>query len=237
MTRVAVVIPFRDRGVDPLRAANLVRVLDHWDYWSQTEARVHVVDDGRTGIAPFNRSAAYNLGRQRAGSADVIVFAESDMLIELGQIREAVDQAVSAPGLVVPFTRYHYLSDADSQHVRAGLIGPAQCAPEYTMANGRAIGAINVVSADTLNAISQWDESFEGSWYDDNAMKIAFERCAGPTRWVTGAAHHLYHLPGWTGDHLTDADRAATAANRHRLRMYRNAHNADRIRDLTTGRR
>lgn len=235
MTRVAVVIPFRDRGHDPLRAANLVRVLEHWDTYWYEHAHLYIVDDGRTGTRPFNRSAAYNRGRRLAGSAEVIVFAESDMLIDTEQIREAVDQAVSVPGLVVPFTQYHYLSEADSRHVRAGA-NPSQCAPESTMTNGRAIGAINVVSSTTLDAIGQWDESFEGSWYDDNAMKIAFEKCAGPTRWITGPAHHLYHLPGWTGDHLTDIDRAATRANRRRLAHYRHAHTPDRIRDLTTGR-
>jgi GT2 family glycosyltransferase len=234
MTSVAVVIPFRDRGRDPLRAANLIHILDHWDTF---DAPLHVVDDGRTGTAAFNRSAAYNLGRQRARDADVIIFTESDMLIDFEQIHHAIGQAVSAPGLVVPFTQYRYLSEADSAHVRAGRLDAAQCQPESTMEDGRSIGAINVISADTLDAVGQWDESFEGSWYDDNAMRIAFEMCAGPTRWVTGPAHHLYHLPGWTGSHLTDTDRAATTANRHRLRMYRHAHTADRIRDLTTGRR
>lgn len=87
----------------------------------------------------------------------------------------------------------------------------------------------------TLDLIGQWDEGFEGNWYDDDAMKIAFELCAGPTRWIDGPAHHLYHLPGWKGDHLTAADRAATAANKARLRLYQRAEQPAQIRELTSG--
>ncbi len=86
------------------------------------------------------------------------------------------------------------------------------------MDDSQSIGAINIVSRATLNKVGGWDECFEGNWYDDVAMKIAFEKVGGITRWVDGPAFHLYHLPGHTGDHLTDADRAATAARcgRHR---------------------
>lgn len=234
-TAAAIVIPFRDRGIDPLRAANLQRVLDHWKNYG---ADVHVVDDGRDGTAQFNRHAAYNRGVDACGpDVDVVVFTESDMLIDYRQIIAAIDAARERPGLVVPFTQYRYLTPSESTGVRAGDLMPGQCHPESVMDNGASIGAVNVVSRATLDLIGQWDEGFEGNWYDDDAMKIAFERCAGPTRWISGPAHHLYHLPGWKGDHLTAADRAATAANKARLRLYQRAEQPAQIRELTTGRR
>lgn len=233
MTSVAIIVPFRDRGRDPLRQANINYVLDHWRDFGADD--VLVCSDRRDGDAQFNRHAAYNLGAEHA-TADVLIFAESDMLICYPQVREAVHQAAAAPGLVVPFTQYRYLSLHASEEVRARRRHPGDCIPLHTMDNGRSIGAINVLSRTTLEAVGCWDEQFEGNWYDDNAMHRAFEVAAGPTRWVEGPAHHLYHLPSHGhGDHITDADRAATAANKARWRRYQRATTAAQIRELTTG--
>lgn len=210
MTTAAICIPFRDRGLDPLRQADLNAVLD---WWADFPAPVHVVSDGRTGDAQFNRSRAYNLGRAIAWDADVIVYSESDMLLPYEQITEAIELAAQRPGLVVPFTRYCYLSPDDSIKVRGGA-HPTSVTPESTMENGRSIGAVNVVSQATLDLVGGYTELTEGAWFDDNIMAHAFEVCAGSTRWVTGDAHHLYHLPGFKGDHLSAEDRAATARNK-----------------------
>ena len=65
-------------------------------------------------------------------------------------------------------------------------------------------------------------EATHGNWYDDNIIEEGYAFLTGQkTRWVEGPAVHMYHLPGWTGDHLTDADRAATAMNRSLLRAMR----------------
>jgi hypothetical protein len=186
------------------------------------------------GDAQFNRSQAYNRGAWFV-DADVVVFAEADMLVPYSQIRQAVAMAAAAPGLVVPFIQYRYLTPEDSGLVRAHDIEPGDCIPESTMDNGESIGAINVVSRETLDAIGLWDEVFEGAWYDDVAMKIAFEVCAGPTRWVDGPAWHLWHKPGLGGSHLTAEDKAATARNKERLELYRQATTTERIHELTAG--
>lgn len=227
----AVVIPFRDRGVDPLRKANLERVLAEWEYFG---AEVIVSDDGRNGSSQFNRSAAYNRGLAKT-DADVIVFSEADMLIDHTQITKAVDAARTRPGLVIPFSQYRYLTQDDSEKIRSGDRDAIDCIPESTMDNGSSIGAINVVSRRTISAIGQWDEAFEGSWYDDNAMALAFQVCAGPTRWINGPAFHLFHQPGWIGDHLTPEDIEATRKNQVRFTIYRRARTPERIRELTAG--
>jgi hypothetical protein len=230
--QAAVIVPFRDRGLDPLRRDNYRRCLRVWT----EHFYVRVADDGLTSETPFNRHAAYNAGRRLLREAfDVIIFAESDMMIDIDQVHRAVEMAREHPGMVVPFTEYHYLSPEDSELVRRHVKTPQECEPADFMAEGVSIGAINVVSLATLDLVGQWDESFTGNWYDDNAMRIAFELCAGPLRWVEGPAHHLYHLPGHKGDHLTDADIAATAANKERLRLYQEATTPERIRELTAG--
>jgi hypothetical protein len=225
----AVIIPFRDRGRDPQRAANLVCILDHWDGLGYP---VHVVDDGRSGDQQFNRHAAYNEGARKT-TADVLVYAESDMLINPDQITTAIGWATESLGLVVPFTERHELNAEDSAAVRADA-PPETFTAEVIKPKPRRIGAINVLTRDTLTAVGQWDEAFEGCWWDDRSMHIAFDKCAGPTRWVQGPAYHLWHLPGWTGSHLTAADKAATERNHRRFQRYQRATTPDQVRDLTT---
>lgn len=228
--KIGIIIPFRDRGTDGYRKANLDRVAD---MWSDYGLMPMIVSDGRQGKSQFNRSSAYNSG-YRESTADVLVFTESDMLIDIQQVYDGCKEALAKPGLVVPFTEYRYMSREDSVFVRGGA-HPDDFTPESVMPNGRSIGAVNIISRETMESIGQFDEKFEGSWYDDNAVQRAFEVCAGPTRWINGPAWHLYHLPGWTGDHLSPEDKAATRRNKMRYRSYVLAKTPERIRELTAG--
>lgn len=235
---IAVIIPFRDRGRDPRRPANLARVLQRWrDFRITQDATVTVVDDGRCGYQSFNRSAAYNRGAAAHTAADVLVYSESDLLVDDDQILQACDQAASAPGLVVPFSRFMAITEEDSHRVRAHELAPEDAEANQICGDRQSIGAVNVVSRESLDLIGQYDEAFEGAWYDDNAMCRAFEVCCGPTRFIDGPGYHLYHLSGATGDHLTDDDRAATERNKARYQLYRQARTPEQIRELTTGMR
>lgn len=230
MTCAAVVIPFRSRGTDYYREQNLSRVRDQWESYGYP---LLIVDDGRSGDDQFNRSAAYNRGVRQADGADVLVFSESDMLIDLDAIENAIDIAKELPGLVIPFSEFRALSEEDSLRVRDCQVDPEDCATTIIRGYRGSIGAINVVSRRTYSLIGCYDETFEGAWYDDDAMKIAFEVCAGPTRWVDGPAYHLYHLPSGRGDHLSDRDRGATWSNRRRFRQYQKARTPEQVRMLT----
>lgn len=232
--KVAVIIPFRDRGLDPRRAANL-EVVAAWWYAHGLEAAL--VDDGLEGDAPFNRHRAYNRAVAQFPEADVFVFTEADMLIHPDQIKTAVALAHDRLGLVVPFTQYRYLSDSTTAIVRNAYhdMDPGDLAtlwqldtdnpfsvfqfdPESIMDNGKSIGAVNVVSRATLDTTGGFTEATAGNWYDDNIIEEGFAYLTGqPTRWVKGPAVHLYHLPGWTGDHLSDEDKAATTRNKRLL--------------------
>lgn len=231
----AVIIPFRDRGRDPLRPANLKRVTEHW---KESGVPVYVVDDGRTG--QFCRHAAYNRGAA-ATTAEVLVFCESDILIPHEQIQDAVRMATVTPGLVIPFSRQHKLNEADAELVRAYRKDPGDCTPApHPYGEEGNTGCVNVVSRRTLAAVGKWDEQFDGHGHDDTAMYCAFATAAGPARRVAGPAYHLYHIdvdPDTTPDqdHLTDEDRAAQDRNFRRLQMYRKASTGDEIRRLTLG--
>jgi hypothetical protein len=232
--KVVVGIPFRDRGRDPLRQANLDRVLDYW--LSGDYPIVCVRDDGRQGDEPFNRSAAYNNIVSDYPDADVYVFTEADMILPYNQIELAVKAALAGPGLVVGFDRYCYMGPQDSEQIRRGR-PPETFMPEYQRTDS--IGAVNVVSHQSLSMIGgQYDETFQGNGYDDDAMLIAFAICCGPTRVITGPGYHLYHDPAWPaykGDTLTEADIEATNNNRRRLHWYSRASRPEQIRVLTQG--
>jgi len=226
---VAVIIPFRSRGNDPLREQNLARVVEEWRNNGYDPI---VVSDGRRGSDAFCRSAAYNQAVEMV-DADVYVFTESDLLIRPEAIELAVDLAVKEPCLVIPFSEFRSLTEKDSHLVRQFVTDPFDCLTGIVRGYRGSIGAINVVSRKSYDLIGAYDEGFEGAWYDDDAMKIAFEICCGPTRWVDGPAHHLYHLSGGRGKHLTDEDREATMKNRARYEQYQAASTADEIRLLT----
>lgn len=234
---VKVVIPFRDRGLDLHRSANL-EIVQAW--WYSHGFDPLIVDDGLTGDAQFNRHRAYNSAVSRNPDADVFVFTEADMLIHPEQIRLAVRLADRAPGLVVPFVQYRYLSvrdtgwlrdryhDMNSEAVALWWSLPPdhrdsvfRMIAESTMDNGRSIGAVNVVSAETLDITGGFTECTSGNWYDDRIIEEGFAFMTKPTQFVPGPAVHLYHLPGWMGDHLTDEDRAATEANKEALLAMR----------------
>lgn len=239
MPEAVIIVPWRDKG-DRWRSSNLSMVLCHLDLIDI--APVDIVGDGRYGSAPFNRSAAYNLGVARNPTAQVFIFYEADMLIGRSALITAIELAAESSGLVVPFSEYHYLSQSDTERVRFGR-SPSSCVPERIMADCRSNGAVNVLSASSLRSVGRWDESFEGWGFDDRAMAVAFQVATGAaTRYVSGPGVHLWHQPGWSvqsrfrgGSHISPAEHAATVQNEHRFQAYRKARTPERVRALTAG--
>lgn len=230
---IRVIIPFRDRGLDPRRTANLETVMTWW--WAHG-FEPEIVDDGLTGDAQFNRHRAYNRAVSRNPDVEVFIFTEADMIVPAAQIVSGAKMAQEMPGLVVPFLQYRYLNDEHTGFVRhmLGTIDPIKMAeyidsgeiftyiPESTMELGKSIGAVNIVSRETLRITGGFTEATSGNWYDDRIIEEGFAYLTKkPTRYVEGSAVHLYHLPGWTGDHLSDEDKAATAHNKELLLIMR----------------
>lgn len=241
-----VIIPFRLReGADPRRQANL-DIVHAWWYAHGFEPQI--VSDGLVGDAQFNRHRAYNRAVEMFPETEVFVFTEADMLIHPSQILAAVKRADEKPGLVVPFTQYRYLSDANTEAFRSfyydlpndvtaefwsqPVTSPTsifEWVPESVMDNGTSIGAVNVVSRKTLEITGGFTEATKGNWYDDRIIEEGFAFLTGQhTRYVEGPAVHMYHLPGHKGAHLSQADKMATAKNKDLLRRMR--------RDINSGR-
>ena len=234
MTDFALVIAHRDRGRDPNRAANLESAVRWWrDYGIEPL----VVDDGRSGDDHWCRSAAYNRAA-RMVDADIIVYSEADILIDLDQILAGVRLARRRPGLVVPFSRFMAMTEHDTDLVRRRVIDPSQAAAKQVRRERTSIGAVNIVSRRTLDLVGGgYDERFEGHAYDDDAMEWAFRHTCRPTRFVDGPAWHQWHVPGayYATPESTEADLAATERNRQRWNLYRRTTDPDRIRALIRG--
>ena len=231
MTVMDVIIAFRDRGKDPNRAANLTSAVA---WWREHGIEPLIVDDGRTGDAHWNRSAAYNRGATQS-NAHILVYSEADMLLPIDQIHAGV-QAAETLGLVVPFSRFMAMTEHDSHLVRTRQLHPADAEAEQVRGERQSIGAVNIVSRQTLATIGQFDEGFEGHAYDDDATEHAFRICAGPTRFIDGPAWHQWHVPGafFATPESTAADREATRRNKARWARYRGCTRPEQIRALTT---
>lgn len=229
--KAAVVTAFRDRGRDPNRPANLKRVCEHW---AESPWEHIVVDDGLTGSASFNRSSAYNRALDMT-HADILVYSEADLLPPFDQIERGIEKAAAAPGLVVPFSRFMEITEADSIKVRNHELEPHDAESHQVRGDYKSIGAVNIVSRESIAAIGRWPTEYAGAWFDDDACEHAFRVCCGPTRFEDGPAFHLYHLSGGHGAHLTAEDKAATARNKRRYRQYLAATTPEQIRALTLG--
>lgn len=231
----ALVIPFRDRGIDPCRPLNL-EFVSRWWTRSGIPWPLYVVSDGRVGNSPFNRSAAYNLAIADHPEVDVFVFIESDVFCGSDQIANGIELAQRAPGLVVGFSRFLEVSESDSVKVRAGDIDVTEAEVKQIRDDYGSNGAVNIVSRRALDMVGGYDESFSAAWWDDSAMKIAFDICCGPTRFVEGDLFHLFHKSGGRpGAVTTQEDRAATQRNKERWLKYKRATTPRQIRRLTRG--
>lgn len=247
MTNVQYIIPFRDRGRDANRVYNRNAVVTYLEEYLDVDWAVVSDQDPHSGQSfdpdeQFNRSRAYNNARRNYPEADVYVFYESDLLVHEDQLAQGIDMALEEPGLAVPFTRFMALDEEESTETRVAIeegsfdIGDLWDSGTQQRGYAKSIGAVNICSSETLYEIGGFDESFCGAWHDDDAMCRAFKICCGAeTRFVDGPGYHLYHLPGATGDHLTDEDRAATQRNKERWLKYKRATTPRQIRRLTRG--
>lgn len=226
-----VIIPFRDRGIDWRRSANLKASLQ---WWRSRGIEPIVVDDGFSGDEQFNRSRAYNRGAG-ISKAEILCYIEADLLVPANQLYDAIRMAAERPGLVVPFSRFMAMIERDTEFVRAGLIPPAQACAQQMRGDNQSIGAANVVTRESLGMVGGFDEGFAGHAYDDDATELAFRLCCGPTRFVAGASYHMHHLPGALYGQASEADLAATERNRQRFELYKQAKTPEDIRRLTLG--
>ncbi len=188
--RAGVIIPYR-KGC-PWRDRSLP-VVQRWWETICPDWPVSVADDGGT---PFSRGGSLNLGVEYSG-VDVIVAADSDLLIGHTQIRRAVELAAETAGLVQPFDRLDRYSENATRRLweapwRAfdGTFTPMTSWGRNVVP---LVGGINVLSRETWELAGGWLPGFRGWGHEDVAFEAQCSTLAGPTRHVAGTVAHLAH--------------------------------------------
>lgn len=179
---VSVIVPWR--ASDARREASWKRVQHEWEGWD-----LFTGDDGGE---PFSRGGSINLA-VREHPADVYVIADADTLIGREQVETAVELAAYAPGLVVAFDRFAYLTEQGTQQVLDGHQGSWEPLLGFTLND--TVSSCIALSHDTWETAGGFDPRFRAWGYEDVQLEIVCATLANPTRRIPGTAWHLYHPP------------------------------------------
>jgi hypothetical protein len=183
---VEVVVPFRDGGCKHRRRA-WQRVSVHLDGlgWPVT-----VADDGGE---PFSRGGSLNQAFA-SSTADVVVACDADHLVPPDALRQAVDLAAEAPGLVQPLDVLIYTDRAETLRILGGSGFPSHPRGQHwTAPTIPLLGSCNVMSRETWELAGGWLPGFRGWGAEDIAFAHQCATLAGPLRRLPFAAVHLWH--------------------------------------------
>jgi hypothetical protein len=123
----------------------------------------------------------------------VVLVCDADLLVPAEQLRQAVADAASRPGLVVAFDRYHYLTAEQSWALTADPQLPVPDAPATEWTLTTSVGGCHAYSTASLAATGGYPPIFRGWGMEDVAYQRISEMLAGPTRRIAGPAWHLWH--------------------------------------------
>ena len=179
-----VCIPYRSDT--PERDANFDRTRAQWAGWCVLTAD----SDGET----FGRSQAVNRAVVKAGDWDVLVIADSDLLLEdVDQASEALQRAGRHGGYVVCYDEFHYLDEGASVSVRGGLV-PTPRMAYYTLT--QIWGGMFAIGRELWDEIGGFDETIT-SWGGEDGRFLDGVPEKRRSR-VVGGCYHLKHplVPG-----------------------------------------
>lgn len=184
MKDVCVVIPWR---AQPERRWGYSKVVS---YYRDTfpEFPVFAVDSNDQ---YFNLAAARNFGVNyaRDNGFDAVIITDADTLPDTPNIPLALEQAVSAPGVVLPYTSYHSLGRDGTRAYRAGT--PLREAPHFEVPS--ACSGIYITTPDTWTSHYGQDIRFRGWGYEDSAWECAHNTLIGPIRRIPGNVYSFHH--------------------------------------------
>lgn len=183
----AVIVPWRSGGCPHREAA--------WKHvrrmWADRGLVVLPADDDGT---PFSRACSLNLAHDslaRTVHPDVYVIADADFLVSEAQAQDAIDQAAEAPGMVVAFDRYCYLTELGTELALDGERRRWWKHLQFVLHN--TVSSCVAVSAETWDTVGGFDPRWRAWGAEDVQFEAACHALAGPTRWIHGDGHHLWH--------------------------------------------
>lgn len=142
---------------------------------------------------PFNRSAAINSAAAQADDADVFVVADCDSFVDAGQLRRAIDRAMSSGQVTFAYDRFAYLSRSMSDAIMDGFAGDWWPGVEWTLAG--TCSSMVVIPGDLWRELGGCDEGFVGWGGEDVALSLALQTLGGGMQREPGEVWHLWHPP------------------------------------------
>jgi hypothetical protein len=176
-----VCVPFRPDT--PERIANWKRTREQWAGWKIFKAD----SDGEF----FARAQACNRAAVSAGKWKLAVFADSDLLLEHGaQATTALDVVRKTEGYAVCYDTIYYISEADSQKIRAGETPTRKMAYHKFSKTWIGMFAIHRKLWDTLGGFNEKFKTWGG---EDINFVHRLDLLGAPKNRVSGGVFHLKH--------------------------------------------
>lgn len=132
---------------------------------------------------PFNRAAAINAGADAPW--DMLVIADADVVVSLGQLGHGIELATQTDQVVFPFRRYVGLTPENTETVLAGG-GYSDRGGFRSMHH---TSSVVIVPRAAWERIGPYDERFTGWGFEDTE----WARRARPYGRVRGDVYHLWH--------------------------------------------
>lgn len=205
----AVILAYRDNGCEHRQAAYRY-VTDH--VWSAFD-EVRVCDSGAT---PFSRGASFNQGADRL-QADVLVFADADVVVEVEALRQAVTHAYVLGVTAYPYREYVRLTrEATDTYMAHQLLPADERHPFAEWTEPNSVGGCFVVRRSAYLACGGCDPRFVGWGFEDVAWSAVSATLLGEHVRERGSLLHLWHpWDGYSGGNTSKspAERAVYDAN------------------------
>lgn len=179
---VGVVIGYRNGDWDRARAYS--RIASHYAEWSD-----HVVTIDPPGDL-YSRALAFNLGAEQLDT-DLLVCANSDVLVAHDALDEACSLADMYGVTVYPFTPYYELTKGCSER---WLDGDETCY-DHILHMTDSVGPVLVVERKAYLDAGGCDPRFVGWGFEDVAWSCVSQTLLGPHRRVDAEAIHFWHKP------------------------------------------
>lgn len=148
---------------------------------------------------PFNKSRGFNAGF-RESSADIIVFADADLLVPAPLLQAAFAACRHGTEFVRPWAHVVDLSEEETQALTGGALRLEDIATHERRGRQRAgefpplCGGLYVIRREVYARLGGQDERFRGWGGEDDAMSIKVGKlCTRVGMGRDGVAFHLYH--------------------------------------------
>lgn len=144
---------------------------------------------------PFNRSKAINNAARQA-TGDIFMIVDTDVIFSPDMLNR-IRLGLHVHPWLIPFTNGYRLTQAASERlIGEGLPRDIKIKVADVLLNDTTPGVlVNVMRRRCFEAVSGFDETFDGWGYEDTAFLLAMDTINGRHYRMEGNVYHLWHPP------------------------------------------